>query len=47
MKDVTTYGPSLLRQYGAKAIQPMLRLAMRSAGVGGVYEVAHWIGKNL
>ena len=36
MRDVTTYGPSLLRQFGTKAIP----WVMRAAGLGGIsYEV--------
>lgn len=36
MRDVTTYGPSLLRQFGSKAIP----WVMRAAGLGGIsYEV--------
>ena len=36
MRDVTTYGPSLLRQFGSKAIP----WVMRAAGLSGIsYEV--------
>jgi len=47
MRDVTTYGPSLLKQYGAKAIIPMFRYAMHGAGMGAGYKVLDWISKEL
>ena len=47
MKDVTTYGPNLLRQHGSKALMPMLRYALRGAGLGAGYKILDWIGKNL
>ena len=39
MKDVTTYGPNLLRQHGSKALMPMLRYALRGAGLGAGYKI--------
>jgi hypothetical protein len=47
MRDVTTYGPSLLKQYGAKAALPLFRYAMHGAGLGAGYKVLDWIGKQL
>ena len=44
MRDITTYGSSLLRRYGAKAALPLFRVALK-AGAG--YKVLNWIGKNL
>jgi hypothetical protein len=47
MKNVTTYGPSLLKQYGAKAALPLVRYALRGAGIGAAYKTLDWVSKNL
>jgi hypothetical protein len=47
MRNVTTYGPSLLKEYGAKAALPLFRYAMHGAGMGAGYKVLDWIGKQL
>jgi hypothetical protein len=47
MKDVTTYGPSLLRQYGAKIAVPLARFALRSGGDVALYKAVDWLSKML